>query len=241
MSIPVPNLDDRSFMELVASARERIRQVDPSWEPTVHDPGMVLVEAFAHLTDMLIYRLNRVPEKLYTVYLNLLGTALRPPHAAQALLEFTRTDPKAGPVTIPKGTQVGCQPGVPGAPQPVFTTTEDALLPAGGQTVQVPAVDAVLHEAVPVGTGTGRPGQVAQLPAVPAVAGEGLAVGIEVPEGTQLRSGNAVLVEGRPFRICREVEAFADAGPDEAAVRVDRSAGTLAFPWWPEDEPAPPP
>lgn len=234
MSIPVPNLDDRSFLELVASARERIRQLDPAWEPTVHDPGMVLVEAFAHLTDMLIYRLNRVPEKLYTVYLNLLGTTLRPPEAAQTLLEFTRTGSGTEPISIPKGTQVSCPPGVPGAPAPVFSTVEDAVLPAGEAKVQVTAVDATLHDAVQVGLGTGRPGQVAALPAAPAVAGPSMAIGIEVQEGTRQRSGNAVLVRGAAYQICREVQAFADADRDEAVVRVDRHSGTLLFPWWPE-------
>ena len=234
MSIPVPTLDDRSFLELVASARERIRQIDPSWEPTVHDPGMVLVEAFAHLTDMLIYRLNRVPEKLYTVYLNLLGTTLRPPSAAQALLEFSRADSAAEPLTIPKGTQISCPPGIAGTPQPVFSTLEDAVIQAGEVSVLVAAVDATLHEAVQVGIGTGRPGQVMVLPAAPAVAGQGLAIGIEVPEGTLMSSGDAVLVGGIAYQICREVQAFADAGPGEAVVRVDHYSGTIAFPWWPE-------
>ena len=234
MSIPLPNLDDRSFLELVASARERIRQVDPSWEPTVHDPGMVLVEAFAHLTDMLIYRLNRVPEKLYTVYLNLLGTTLRPPDAAQTLLQFTRTEVNGDSLTIPKGTQVSSPPGVPGRPQPVFSTVEDAVLKAGESSIKVIAVDATLHEALQVGTGTGRPGQVAMLPAAPAVAGPGLAIGVEVPAGVRQRSGNAILVGGVAYQICREVQTFADADPNEAVVRVDRYSGTLAFPWWAE-------
>ena len=45
MSIPVPNLDDRSFAELVDAARTRIRQVDPEWiDLSVHDPGIVLVD-----------------------------------------------------------------------------------------------------------------------------------------------------------------------------------------------------
>ena len=80
MSIPVPNLDDRDFSDLVAGARERIRQVAPEWtDLSVHDPGITIVEAFAYLTDTLMYRVNRVPDKLYAVYLNLLGTALYPP------------------------------------------------------------------------------------------------------------------------------------------------------------------
>src|SRR6478752_2371588 len=94
VSIPVPLLDDRTFADLVAAALERIRQSDPEWtDLTVHDPGVVLVEAFAHLTDMLMYRLNRLPERLYAVYLNLLGTGLRPPSAATTTVRFTRTTP----------------------------------------------------------------------------------------------------------------------------------------------------
>ncbi|HKU35220.1 MAG TPA: putative baseplate assembly protein, partial [Paenarthrobacter sp.] len=87
MSLPVPNLDDRSFAELVAGARERIQQIAPEWtDLSVHDPGITIVEAFAYLTDTLMYRLNRVPDKLYAVYLNLLGTSLYPPSSAETTL-----------------------------------------------------------------------------------------------------------------------------------------------------------
>lgn len=233
MSIPIPNLDDRSFADLVESARERIRQIDPDWtDLSVHDPGMVLIEAFAHLTDMLMYRLNRVPEKLYAVYLNLLGTALRPPSAAQTILEFTRVAADGGEILIPRGTQVGGVPGLPGTPQPLFITTADGVMPAHATSVQIPAVDATFHDAVPIGTGTGRPGQTFTLPNSPAVAGSGLAIAVEVPTGSELASGEAILVDGAAYRYCREVEAFADARPGETAVRVDRASGTVTFAWW---------
>jgi Baseplate J-like protein len=55
-----------------------------------------------------------------------------------------------------------------------------------------------------------------------------------VPAGTRLNSGEAVLVDGKPFRYCREVEAFADARPGEVPVRIDRSAGVVMFAWWDE-------
>lgn len=236
MSIPVPNLDDRGFADLVEAARTRIRQVDPAWtDLSVHDPGMVLVEAFAHLTDVLLYRLNRVPEKLYAVYLNLLGTALRPPSAARATLVFSRSSSggAAAAVAIPRGTRVACPPGVPGAPQPVFATLADAVLEAGAESVAVEAADVTLHDAVVVGEGSGQPGQTFVLPAAPLVDGPGLAVGVEAAPGAELPSGAALSVDGRVFRICREVSVFADAEPGEPVVRVDRAAGRLAFPWWP--------
>ncbi len=48
MTLPVPNLDDRRFLDLVTEARERIRQSCPSWtDLSVDDPGIALLEAFA--------------------------------------------------------------------------------------------------------------------------------------------------------------------------------------------------
>ncbi|MFJ4027885.1 putative baseplate assembly protein [Paenarthrobacter sp. NPDC089989] len=238
MSLPVPNLDDRSFAELVAGARERIQQIAPEWtDLSVHDPGITIVEAFAYLTDTLMYRLNRVPDKLYAVYLNLLGTSLYPPSSAETMLEFSRasaanTDQE---IRIPRGTQVSCPPGVPGAPQPVFTTTAAATLAPGQASVVVPAADVTMYDAIPIGTGTGRPGQSFVIPNAPIVSGAGLAIAVEVPAGTRLGSGEAVLVDGRPFRYCKEVEAFADASPGEMPVRIDRSAGVAMFAWWDEE------
>ena len=52
----------------------------------MHDPGVVLVEAFAYLTDVLLYRLNRVPDRLYATFLNLIGTTVGPPGAALDVL-----------------------------------------------------------------------------------------------------------------------------------------------------------
>ncbi|MFF1830307.1 putative baseplate assembly protein [Paenarthrobacter sp. NPDC058040] len=239
MSLPVPNLDDRSFAELVAGARERIQQIAPEWtDLSVHDPGITIVEAFAYLTDTLMYRLNRVPDKLYAVYLNLLGTSLYPPSSAETMLEFSRAGAGDQEIRIPRGTQVSCPPGVPGAPQPVFTTTAAATLAPGQATVLVTAADVTMYDAIPIGTGTGRPGQSFVIPNAPIVSGAGLAIAVEVPPGTRLSSGEAVLVDGKPFRYCKEVEAFADADPGEMPVRIDRSAGVAMFAWWDEESAA---
>ena len=231
MSIPVPNLDDRNFTDLVAEAVERIRQLDPGWtDLSVHDPGVVLVEAFAHLTDILLYRLNRVPERLYATFLNLLGTSLGPPGAATVGLEFSR--PKAGtPVLVPRGTRVTCQPGLPGAPTPVLVTLADATMTDSQTSVRVDAADVVLHDDVEVGTGNGGPGQSFALPSAPVVAGAGVRVGVQVPNGATT-SGQAVVVGNKTYRICREVMVFADARPGEAVYRLDRSSGILTFAWY---------
>ena len=62
MPLPLPNLDDRSYTDLVEEARRLIPTYAPEW--TNHnpsDPGIMLIELFAYLTEMLIYRLNRSP------------------------------------------------------------------------------------------------------------------------------------------------------------------------------------
>ena len=74
MALPLPDLDDRTFADLVEEARARIISHDPGW--TNHnpsDPGMTLVELFAWLAEMLIYRANRVPDQHLVTFLKLLN------------------------------------------------------------------------------------------------------------------------------------------------------------------------
>ena len=59
-------LDDLRFQELVSEARTRIVRHSPEWtEHNVSDPGITLIELFAWFTDILLYRINRIPERLH--------------------------------------------------------------------------------------------------------------------------------------------------------------------------------
>ena len=105
MTFPVPNLDDRTFVDLVLEARDRARNACPAWtDMSVNDPGMALIEVFAHLTEVMIYRLNRLPEKSYLTFLNLIGLSRRPPSAAWVELTFARdsreTDSEKPAITL---------------------------------------------------------------------------------------------------------------------------------------------
>ena len=83
MPLPVPHLDDRDFARLLEDARALIPSRSPEWSDfTPGDPGMVLLELFAFLTDTMLFRLNRLPEKAYVAFLNLIGVQLEPPMAA---------------------------------------------------------------------------------------------------------------------------------------------------------------
>jgi len=104
--IPSPKLDDRSFQDIVEEAITMIPRYAPEW--TNHnpsDPGITLIELAAWMTDLLLFRLNQVPDKNYVAFLNLLGIKLRPPRAARALLQFKVVE-GSGKQRVPRGTQV---------------------------------------------------------------------------------------------------------------------------------------
>ena len=119
MALPVPNLDDRRFQDFVDDAKRLISQRCPAWtDHNVSDPGVTLVELFAFMADQLTYRLNRVPDRQYVTFLDLLGVQLFPPTASGAPLTFWLTAPQPTSVTIPAGTQAAT----------IRTETEDAIV-----------------------------------------------------------------------------------------------------------------
>ncbi|MEN3334210.1 MAG: hypothetical protein V7641_3575 [Blastocatellia bacterium] len=80
MPIKLPNLDDRTYASLVEEARAMIPVYAPEW--TNHnesDPGITLVEMLAYVTEMLLYRLNRVTVENVVAFLNLIDAGVRKP------------------------------------------------------------------------------------------------------------------------------------------------------------------
>lgn len=73
MPLSLPNLDDRRYADLMEEARALIPSYAPEW--TNHnpsDPGITLVELFAYLTEMLLYRVNRVTDDNKRAFLRLI-------------------------------------------------------------------------------------------------------------------------------------------------------------------------
>lgn len=74
MPIPLENLDDRTWEDLVQEARMIISAHAPQWtdhNPT--DPGITLVEMFAYLTENLLYRINYISDESKTAFLRLVN------------------------------------------------------------------------------------------------------------------------------------------------------------------------
>ena len=107
MSLEAPILDDRSFQDLVDEAKKRIPQYTSKWtEHNVSDPGVTLIELFAWLTETTIYRLNRVPDRHYIKFMEMLGITLNAPVPAQAPITFWLSTAAEKEMRIPKGTEV---------------------------------------------------------------------------------------------------------------------------------------
>jgi predicted phage baseplate assembly protein len=147
MALPVPNLDDRRFQDLVNESKRLVQQKCPTWtDHNVHDPGVTLIELFAWMTEQVIYRLNRVPDKNYVKFLELVGVRLFPPTAARVPVTFWLSAALPDTVRIPSGTVVAT----------VRTETDDSInfstveelamipcslqaaatVPQGGQSIQ---------------------------------------------------------------------------------------------------------
>jgi hypothetical protein len=232
--IPFPNLDDRTFADLVAESRERIERTCPSWTDTSpNDPGMVLVETFAHLTEVLLFRLNKVPDKVHIALLDLLGVRLDPPSAARVTLEVVAEEGRTSPIDIPAGAAVSTIAG--GAEGPVFRTLEPVRLETAGDSASVEAIDAEWVAAERVGVGSGRPGQLVHVARPPMVVGpppsgqssgtidaERIVVAVATDGPGDLRLGQ------QDFELWEEVAEFGPESPERSFV-VDMASGLIQF------------
>ncbi len=123
--LPVPDLDDRSFQDLVDDAKRLVQERCPEWtDHNVSDPGVTLIEAFAQMVDQLVYRLNRVPDRHYVKFLELLGVDLRAPSAARGEVTFWLSAAQPQTVLVRAETEVAT-PRTDVEDAVVFSTTED--------------------------------------------------------------------------------------------------------------------
>ncbi|HZJ10827.1 MAG TPA: putative baseplate assembly protein, partial [Trueperaceae bacterium] len=233
MPLETPRLDDRSFDDLLAEAKRRISDRSPAWtDQSESDPGIVMLELFAFLTDTMIYRLNRVPEKVYVELLKLMGVNLAPPAAARAELRFERVPGREGRIEVPRGTRVGAARSDSAEEPVVFATDHDAYIATAAGGVTVTAHHAELVAAEELGSGTGMAGFTLALRRPPVVAPTGddgdLVVAVELGADEAKPEAGGLEHDGGRFRIWQEVETFVGR-TGEFVYRADRQAGLIHF------------
>ena len=234
MSLIPPNLDDRTFEQLLAECKRRIPLVCPTWTDFGEsDPGMVLLELFAYLTEGLIYRQNRLPEKAYVEFLRLLGVKLTPPQAAIVELRFSVEKPAERDIEIPRGTRAAVGRSGDTADGLLFVTDSATRIPAGETFIDTTAHHCVEEVGELIGVGTGAPGltlRVARPPIIAPLRQQlDLIVGVQSSEEEFDERQPSVLHEGKRFRIWIEQPSFANLQGDKWVYVADRMQGTIQF------------
>src|ERR1700686_1955435 len=74
MSVPIPKLDDLTWEDLVNEGRSLIIGYDQRWtNHNTADPGITLMELFAYLSEMLLYRVDQVTVNIMIAMLKLIN------------------------------------------------------------------------------------------------------------------------------------------------------------------------
>ena len=123
-----PKLDEYwTFQKLVDEAKLRIASSCPQWtDHNVSDPGVTLIELFAWMTEIYLYRLNQMPDRNFLTFLDLIGVRLKPAQPAKGDVTFSVVTPTPERrVVIPRWTEVATE-RTETAESIVFTTDLDA-------------------------------------------------------------------------------------------------------------------
>ena len=110
MPLPAPRLDTRTYRDLVDEMIARIPVHTPEWTnfgPA--DPGITLLQLYAHITESMIYRANQVPELNRAKFLQLLGIALEPAREARGIVAFANERGPLASAPIAAGTELLAQ------------------------------------------------------------------------------------------------------------------------------------
>ena len=129
MPLPAPSLDDRKFQDIVDEAKRLIPRYCPEWtNHNLSDPGVALIELFAWMTEMILFRMNQVPDRLYTKFLDLVGIVPFPPSVARTELTFYLSAALNIPVVVPAGTPVATSASVTNGEDVTFVTARDLVM-----------------------------------------------------------------------------------------------------------------
>ncbi|WP_405527467.1 putative baseplate assembly protein [Streptomyces canus] len=130
MSGRPPSIDPRDRAALVAQTTELATRYS-GWQPSADgraDAGQALIGVFARFAELVVRRLNQVPERDYLAFLNLIGTQPAPPLPARVPLTFRLAERSRTDALVPAGTQVAAEPLDGEDDEVVFETGTDLVV-----------------------------------------------------------------------------------------------------------------
>ena len=108
-------------------------QFPPDGRP---EAGMALIHIFGHYAALIVERLNRVPEKHFLAFLDLIGARVRPPQPARVPLRFELAPGSLLDALVPIGTQATAPGQSDADTEPVVFETERPLLVTAARLVR---------------------------------------------------------------------------------------------------------
>jgi hypothetical protein len=142
MTTPAPDIDHRTVTDINRTVRDLLKVYAPAWKEFDPSTGQAtgvsgaLVGIFARFSEIIIQRLNQVPQKNFLAFLDMLGASLLPPQPARAPLTFSLAAGSAVDGFVPAGTQVAAPPAE-GEADPVIFETERELVVTAAQLVSL--------------------------------------------------------------------------------------------------------
>ena len=106
---PSPKIDTLSAQEISSLVSSRLANAELVRRDAPAEELMALIRIFARYGEIVIDRLNRVPEKNFLAFLDILGVSPVPPVAARVPLTFKPVENSPPSVRVPAQTQVAAQ------------------------------------------------------------------------------------------------------------------------------------
>ncbi|HEX6673740.1 MAG TPA: putative baseplate assembly protein [Actinomycetes bacterium] len=200
MTAEPPVLDGRTQGDVVGRLRELARDHLPEWRPPPEgDAGTALQHGFARLLELILQRLNQVPDKTLLAFLETMGVNLLAPAPARVPVTFTLT-PGSPPTVVPAGSQVATGTGITFETEAQLTATTAGLVAA--HTVD-PVADRFADQTA--ATGGGR------------VQGFSPFTGTAALPHVLWLGSDALLDAGRPFDVALVLRYRSSRPTDEVA------------------------
>ena len=139
MAKSAPKIDRRTAAEIAENVRSQLAIYLPQEFPKsrpLKGFNLALVNIFARYCEIIIQRLNQVPQKNFLAFLDLLGAAPLPPQPARVPLTFTLAAGSTVDAIVPAGTQVAAPPP-PGEEDPVIFETERELVVTAAEIAHI--------------------------------------------------------------------------------------------------------
>ncbi|MDF0664877.1 MAG: putative baseplate assembly protein [Nitrospira sp.] len=138
MSGQAPLIDQRTASHIAMQVRKLVKTYTvgyPEANPA-EGVGAALVGIVGRFSEIILQRLNKVPEKNLLAFLDLLGASLTPPQSARVPLTFSLAQGSIIDGVVPQGTQVSAPPAE-GKQEPVVFETERELVVTAAQLTSI--------------------------------------------------------------------------------------------------------